>query len=124
MNRNCDLTRLFCDQMGDGTNFVIVFAGELLQQAEYLMRMGLHPSEVIEGYRAASKKALEIIDGLAVDTMKDASEAELTKAVQSAIASKQVLIGHLHFCINSGLLLICTSMDTRICCLNWLWTPF
>lgn len=54
----------FLGQMGDATNFVLVFAGELLQQAEYLMRMGLHPSEVIEGYRAAAKKAQEILDGV------------------------------------------------------------
>ncbi|KND03303.1 T-complex protein 1, theta subunit [Spizellomyces punctatus DAOM BR117] len=77
-------------EVGDGTNLVIVFAGELLQQAEYLLRMGLHPSDIIEGYRVASKKALEIIEGLAIDTVKDASsEAELTKVVQTAIASKQ-----------------------------------
>jgi T-complex protein 1 subunit theta len=47
--------------MGDNTNFVVVFAGELLQQADYLLRMGLHPSEVIEGYDVAVKKAFEIL---------------------------------------------------------------
>ena len=47
--------------MGDATNFVVVFAGELLQNAEYLLRMGLHPSEVISGYQVAAKKALEIL---------------------------------------------------------------
>merc|ERR1719324_1503102 len=31
--------------VGDGTNFVVVFAGELLKQAEELLRMGLHQSE-------------------------------------------------------------------------------
>jgi T-complex protein 1 subunit theta len=47
--------------MGDNTNFVVVFAGELLQQADFLLRMGLHPSEVIQGFNVALKKALEII---------------------------------------------------------------
>jgi chaperonin GroEL (HSP60 family) len=30
-------------QVGDGSNFVIVFAGELLHQARELLQMGLHP---------------------------------------------------------------------------------
>ena len=51
-------------QMGDGTNFVVVFAGELLQQAEYLLKMGLHISEVIEGYRVAHAKAVELFEGI------------------------------------------------------------
>ena len=47
--------------MGDSTNFVVVFAGQLLQEAEFLLRMGLHAAEVVEGYRFALKKALEIV---------------------------------------------------------------
>lgn len=76
-------------EMGDSTNFTIVFAGELLQQAEYLLRMGLHPSEVIEGYNLASKKTLEILEEIVVDKVKDMSDAELTKVVRAAIGSKQ-----------------------------------
>jgi T-complex protein 1 subunit theta len=53
--------------MGDSTNFVVVFAGQLLQEAEFLLRMGLHAAEVIEGYRFALKKTLSIIPG----TLKD-----------------------------------------------------
>ena len=34
-------------EVGDGTNFVLVFAGALLEQAEELLRMGLSVSEVI-----------------------------------------------------------------------------
>lgn len=33
-------------EVGDGTNFVLVFAGALLEQAEELLRMGLSVSEV------------------------------------------------------------------------------
>lgn len=47
--------------MGDGTNFVLIFVGALLEHAEELLRMGLSPSEVIEGYKMASKKALNIL---------------------------------------------------------------
>ncbi|WAR08678.1 TCPQ-like protein [Mya arenaria] len=48
-------------EVGDGTNFVLVFAGALLEQAEFLLRMGLSVTEVTEGYELALKKALEIL---------------------------------------------------------------
>ena len=48
-------------QVGDGTNFVLVFSGALLEQAESLLKMGLSPSDVIEGYEMALTKALEIL---------------------------------------------------------------
>lgn len=49
-------------QMGDATNLVLIFAGELLKQAESLLVMGLHPSEVIRGYELARTKALEELE--------------------------------------------------------------
>lgn len=45
-------------QMGDATNTVLIFAGELLKKAEHLLIMGLHPSEIIKGYELACTKAL------------------------------------------------------------------
>ncbi|RUP45988.1 T-complex protein 1 theta subunit [Jimgerdemannia flammicorona] len=51
-------------EVGDATNFVVVFAGELLQNAEYLLRMGLHPSEIVQGYELAREKTLEILEGV------------------------------------------------------------
>lgn len=48
--------------MGDGTNLVLILAGELLKVAENLLIMGLHPSEVTQGYELACKKALEELD--------------------------------------------------------------
>ncbi|TPX36943.1 hypothetical protein SmJEL517_g00970 [Synchytrium microbalum] len=77
-------------EQGDGTNFMIVFAGELLQQAEYLLRMGLHPSEIIDGFDVAFKKTLELLETMSVDKVSDPnSPSELTKIVKSAISSKQ-----------------------------------
>ena len=48
--------------MGDGTNLVLILAGELLKVAENLLIMGLHPSEVTQGYEMALKRALEELD--------------------------------------------------------------
>jgi len=48
-------------EMGDGTNLVLILAGELLKKAESLLVMGLHPSDVIQGYELAGAKAQEIL---------------------------------------------------------------
>lgn len=48
--------------MGDATNMVIIFAGELLKKSENLLIMGLHPSEIIKGYELACIKALEELE--------------------------------------------------------------
>ncbi|KAJ3271254.1 T-complex protein 1 subunit theta [Terramyces sp. JEL0728] len=77
-------------EMGDSTNFVVVFAGQLLQEAEYLLRMGLHAAEVIEGYRFALKKALSLAPELAIDAIADLHDPEqLRKVVVSSIGAKQ-----------------------------------
>lgn len=86
---------LFASQMqeqecGDGTNFVLIFAGALLDSGEELLRMGLSPAEVIEGYDMACKKALEILPELVSYTVKDLRDkAEIVKALKPVITSKQ-----------------------------------
>lgn len=77
-------------EAGDGTNFVISFAGELMSQAEGLLKMGLHPSEILIGYEKASKKCLELVEDLtAFKVEKITDKADLTKCIKSAISSKQ-----------------------------------
>ncbi|KAL0428668.1 UNVERIFIED_CONTAM: T-complex protein 1 subunit theta [Sesamum latifolium] len=44
------------EEIGDGANLTVSFAGELLQNAEELIRMGLHPSEIIIGYTKSINK--------------------------------------------------------------------
>ena len=40
-------------ECGDGSNLVLSFAGELMVQAQSLLQMGLHPSEILIGYEKA-----------------------------------------------------------------------
>jgi chaperonin GroEL (HSP60 family) len=49
--------------MGDATNMVIVLAGEMLKMAEGLIRIGLHPSDIVAGYEKAQEFALKTLDG-------------------------------------------------------------
>ncbi|XP_067896613.1 T-complex protein 1 subunit theta [Heterodontus francisci] len=77
-------------EVGDGTNFVLVFSGALLELAEELLRMGLSVSEVIEGYEAASKKALEILPDLICSSVKNLRDIEdVSPVIRAAIMSKQ-----------------------------------
>uniref|UniRef100_A0A8C1B7S4 T-complex protein 1 subunit theta n=1 Tax=Cyprinus carpio carpio TaxID=630221 RepID=A0A8C1B7S4_CYPCA len=77
-------------EVGDGTNFVLVFAGALLELAEELLRMGLSVSEVIEGYEMACKKALEILPDCVCSSAKNLHDLdEATAMIRSAVMSKQ-----------------------------------
>ena len=48
-------------EIGDSTNYVSTLAGEMLLQAEALIKKGLHPSEILSGYELAWKKALALL---------------------------------------------------------------
>ncbi|CAN8011327.1 unnamed protein product [Ixodes pacificus] len=76
-------------EVGDGTNFVVLFAGALLEQAEELVRTGLTPVQVAEGYQLALRKAIEILPELTVDELRDLRKFEQAeKAVRTAMSSK------------------------------------
>ncbi|KAL7411612.1 t-complex protein 1 theta subunit (tcp-1-theta) [Mrakia frigida] len=75
---------------GDGTNFVLIFAGALLKSAVNLLVMGLHPSEVILGYELAADKCREELETLqAMELPLPPSLSTLAKALSPSIASKQ-----------------------------------
>jgi T-complex protein 1 subunit theta len=77
-------------EAGDGTNLVISLAGELMLQAEGLLKMGLHPSEILIGYEKASQKCLEMLEELSAYRITDIrNESEIKKCIKTAIASKQ-----------------------------------
>lgn len=76
-------------EVGDGTNFVLVFAGELMQQAENLLKMGLHPSEILIGYEKAYKKCIELLPNYVVYTVNDIlNKEEVVPCLESVIATK------------------------------------
>jgi T-complex protein 1 subunit theta len=76
-------------EVGDGTNFVLTFAGELMQQAENLLKIGLHPSEILTGYEKAYKKFLEVMPNYVVHTVTDPrNKAEVVPILENVIATK------------------------------------
>ncbi|KAK7815685.1 hypothetical protein U0070_015614 [Myodes glareolus] len=77
-------------EVGDGTNFVLVFAGALLELAEELLRIGLSVSEVISGYEIACKKAHEILPDLVCCSAKNLRDVdEVSSLLRTSVMSKQ-----------------------------------
>merc|ERR1719317_119319 len=62
-------------EIGDGTNFVLMFAGELLKKATDLIHMGVHPSDIIRGYEIAAVKADELIADACLTVMPKAGKS-------------------------------------------------
>ncbi|CAO1613585.1 unnamed protein product [Sympodiomycopsis kandeliae] len=78
------------DEVGDGTTTVCVLAGELLREAEKLIEQRIHPQTIVEGYRIASKAALQALDESAVDHGSDAKlfREDLMNIARTTLSSK------------------------------------
>ncbi len=53
------------EQVGDGTTTAVVFAGELLKNAERLLDQEIHSTVIAKGYRMASEKSQIILNKMA-----------------------------------------------------------
>lgn len=76
-------------EVGDGTTTAVVLAGELLAKAEELIEREVHPSVIIEGYKKAATKALEIYDKIGIPVSPTDKEV-LKKIAKTSMASKLV----------------------------------
>ncbi|CAF4851838.1 unnamed protein product [Pieris macdunnoughi] len=77
-------------EVGDGTNFVIVISGALLEAAEELLRLGVTTSEIADGYERALDKCLEILPELVCFEIKDCKNFDdVVKGIKPSIMSKQ-----------------------------------
>ena len=76
-------------EVGDGTTSSVVFAGALLEKAEKLLEKDVHSTVIIDGYQAASEKALELLANLAT-TVKPDDRESLIKIAKTSMQSKLV----------------------------------
>jgi len=77
------------DEVGDGTTSVVILTGELLGKATELMEKKVHPIVIIDGYRQAEEKALEILEEIA-EKVKPKDKETLMKVSKTTMASKLV----------------------------------
>jgi len=84
-----EISKTIDTEVGDGTTSSVVFAGALLEKAEKLLEKDVHSTIIIDGYQAASEKALELLAKLA-KTVKPDDRESLIKIAKTSMQSKLV----------------------------------
>ena len=84
-----EISKTIDTEVGDGTTSSVVFAGALLEKAEKLLEKDVHSTVIIDGYQAASEKALELLANLA-KTVKPDDRESLIKIARTSMESKLV----------------------------------
>jgi len=82
-----EISKTIDTEVGDGTTSSVVFAGALLEKAEKLLENDVHSTVIIDGYQAASEKALELLAKLA-KTVKPDDRESLIKIAKTSMQSK------------------------------------
>ncbi len=59
------------EEVGDGTTTAVMLAGKLLENAEKLLDMKIHPTVITKGYNLASEKAKQFLKELSVEVTPD-----------------------------------------------------
>ena len=85
-----DISKTQDAEVGDGTTSVVVFAGELLREAEKLVAQKIHPQTIIRGYRKALEVARKAIEASAVDNSSNsvAFREDLINIAKTTLSSK------------------------------------
>ena len=84
-----EISKTVDNEVGDGTTSSVIFGGALLARAEDLLNKDVHASTIIDGYQAASDKALEIYSDLAKKILPD-DRASLLKIAITSMQSKLI----------------------------------
>jgi len=91
-----EIARTQDNEVGDGTTTAVIYAGELLKNAEGMLDQNIHPTMIIKGYLLASKKAMQILNDLSEPVSEH--DTELLKHIagtamtgKSAESAKELL---------------------------------
>ena len=84
------------EEAGDGTKTSVIFAGELLKEAENLLEKNIHPTIIINGYKQALQKAIEVLEKISEPVSLDDQE-KLLLVAKTSLNSKAVSEAREHF---------------------------
>ncbi len=84
-----EIAKTIDTEVGDGTTSSVIFAGTLLSKAEDLLKKDVHSSVIIEGFQAASEKALEILSEISKKVTADDRET-LLQIASTSMESKLI----------------------------------
>src|SRR5918998_1538728 len=86
-----EISKATDNEVGDGTTSTVVLAGSLLSKAEELIAKDVHPTVIVDGYRMASEKAIEMLKN--ASTKVDPTDRQmLGKIARTSMASKLVSV--------------------------------
>uniref|UniRef100_A0A0K0F2X8 T-complex protein 1 subunit delta n=1 Tax=Strongyloides venezuelensis TaxID=75913 RepID=A0A0K0F2X8_STRVS len=84
-----DLAKAQDIEAGDGTTTVTVTAGALLDAAEKLLAMGIHPTVISDSFQTAAKEAQKILEDMAIPLDFNDND-KLVKLAKTSLNSKVV----------------------------------
>ncbi len=82
-----EISRTQENEVGDGTTTAVMLAGKLLENAEKLLDMKIHPTVITKGYSIAGEKAKEFLDEISIDVTPDREDI-LKNIVKTAMTGK------------------------------------
>jgi T-complex protein 1 subunit alpha len=74
--------------VGDGTTSVVLIAAELLKRANELVKINIHPTNIISGYKLAAKQAIDFIKNNMRIKTEDIGKEALIQAAKTSMSSK------------------------------------
>src|SRR5579864_612106 len=77
------------NEVGDGTTSTVVLAGALLENAEDLVLQDVHPTIIVDGYRKAAQKAVELLEKIA-DKVSATDKDVLERIARTSMQTKLV----------------------------------
>lgn len=86
-----EIAKAVDDEVGDGTTSSVIVAGAMLEKAEDLIKQGVHPTVIVDGYRKAMRQAIEILNKIAEDVNID-NYSVLANIAKTSMESKIVSV--------------------------------
>lgn len=84
-----EISKATDNEVGDGTTSTVVLAGALLERAEELITKNVHPTVVVDGFKKASERAIDVLRQVAT-TIDPKDKTYLKKIATTTLASKLV----------------------------------
>jgi thermosome len=82
-----EITKSVDDEVGDGTKSAVILAGSLLEKAEDLISKNVHATVIVDGYKRAAEKAMEILQEINI-RVDPKDKAGLVTVAITSMASK------------------------------------
>jgi thermosome len=77
------------NEVGDGTTTAVLLSGELLSESEKLLDQNVHPTVIVDGYKKAAEKAIEILDKISI-SIQEKDDETLRQIATTAMYSKGI----------------------------------